>query len=155
MLVRHPQSTLSGASDALTQAMDIAATILDAAHIEHPGTRYGGRDVEPLQGRSLLPVLMQEQEFIYTDEEPIVVELLGNSAVLMGDWKLLRVRAGMQGDNQWHLYNLASDPEERYDQRDDHRDVYDRMLEGYRAYAERNNIFPVSDDWVPSPGSSE
>lgn len=149
MIVRHPQSTLSGASNALTQAMDVAATILDVAQVEHPGARYEGRAVEPLQGRSLLPILRQEKESIYTEEEPIVIELLGNSAVLMGDWKLIRIRAGMRGDNEWHLYDLASDPEEHYDRRDDQEDVYARMLAGYRAYAEMNNIFPVSDDWMP------
>ena len=152
MLVRHPQGVRGGVSNALTQAMDIAATVLDAAQVDHPGTRYRERDVEPLQGRSLLPVLRQETGSIYGEDEPIVIELLGNSAVLMGDWKLVRVRSGMQGDNEWHLYNLAADPEELHDLRNDRRDVHDRMLAGYRAYAERNNIVPVSDDWTMGRG---
>ena len=148
LLVRHPQGARGEASDALTQAMDVAATVLDAAGVEHPGTRYGERDVEPLQGRSLVPILRQETESIYGDDEPIVIELLGNSAVLMGDWKLIRVRSGMRGDNDWHLYNLIDDPAELHDLRNDRRDIHDRLLEAYRDYAEHNNIVPVSDDWT-------
>ena len=70
--------------------------ILDAAGVEHPGTEYQGRSILPLQGRSLLPILNRERGRIYEDDEPVVIEFLGNSALLMGDWKLVRIRSGMR-----------------------------------------------------------
>ena len=148
LIVRHPDGAFSGASDALSQPMDVAATILDAAGVEHPGTAYQERSILPLQGRSLLPILNHERARIYEDDEPIVIEFLGNSALLMGDWKLVRIRSGMRGDNEWHLYHVRSDPEERYDLREARPEVYARLLASYRAYADKNNLVPVADDWV-------
>ncbi len=33
-------------------------------------------------------------------------ELFGNGYIVSGDYKAMRVRPGMYGDGQWHLYNI-------------------------------------------------
>jgi arylsulfatase A-like enzyme len=153
MIIRHPEGEGYGDySNALVQAMDLAATVLDAAGVVHPGRAWKDRAVETLQGRSLLPIVMKESASVRNEDEPVVVELLGNTAVYMGDWKLLRIRAGMRGNNDWQLFRLSEDPAEANDLRLQQPEVFDRILAEYREYAQNNNIVPVSDDWVPRPG---
>ena len=154
MIVRHPETVKPGRySNALTQAMDVAATVLDAASVEHPGTRYKERKIVPLQGRSVLPVLRKEAVTIYGENEGIVIELLGNGAILMGDWKLMRMRSGMGGSNTWKLFNLAIDPEESLDLSDQQPLLAQELLSQYERYADNYNIKPVADDWTPRPGA--
>jgi len=154
MIVRHPKTKNGGRySGALTQAMDIAATVLATASTDHPGTMYKERDIHALQGRSLLPILSAQANQIYADDEAIVIELLGNSAAIMGDWKLMRVRSGMGGDNQWQLFRLSADPQESTDLRSSNPDMYRKLMNSYKAYAAKNNIKPTSNAWTPRPGS--
>ena len=153
LIIRPPEGKPQGKySSALVQAMDLAATILDAAGIDHPGETWNDRRVEPLQGRSTLPVVTGDRESIRGNDDPVVIELLGNTAVYMGDWKLLRTRTGMRGDNKWKLYNLSDDPAEFSDLGSQRADEFDRLLAAYKEYAITNNILSVSNDWVPRPG---
>ena len=154
MIVRHPNTVEPGRySNALTQAMDVAATVLDTASVEHPGSHYKERKVFPLQGRSVLPVLSHNAESVYADDEGIVIELLGNGAILMGDWKLMRMRSGMGGTNTWKLFNLARDPQESINLSDQHPALVQQLLSQYERYADNYNIKPVADEWTPRPGS--
>lgn len=154
LIIRHPGTVKPGRySSALSQAMDIAATVLDAASIKHPGNQYRGREVHSLQGRSVMPVIKNTAKNIYADDEGVVIELLGNGAILMGDWKLMRMRSGMGGNNKWQLFNLANDPQERTNLDKQYPEVFTQLLSKYEEYAESNNIKPVDDDWTPRPGS--
>jgi arylsulfatase A-like enzyme len=73
--------------------LDIAPTILAATGINVP---------ENLDGRNLLPFLMEEDEA--PPEEPIYWRFWKQSAVRLGDWKLLHL-----GDGTNYLYNLKDD----------------------------------------------
>ena len=94
--------------------MDIAATILDAAGVRHPGTSYKGRNIYPLRGRSLLPLLGGKSEFVYKDDTAISWELFGFRAVRKGDYKLLWLPKPF-GTGDWQLYDLSIDPAELVD----------------------------------------
>ena len=80
-------------SPSLSFVTDIAPTLLDLAGVGHPGTRYGDRGVEPMIGRSLMPIIDGRSERIYGERDPIGFELGGNSALFLGDHKLVRNRA--------------------------------------------------------------
>ncbi len=95
-------------SDALTHVMDIPATILDIAGVEHPGD-VEGAEVAPLQGMSLAPILSDEQAAVRGPSDWIGWELFGNRAVRMGDWKLIQLCAPF-GSGGWQLYDLAAGP---------------------------------------------
>ena len=45
-----------------------------------------------------------------TDDQWVAFELFGNSFVVAGDYKAIRVRTGMYGDGKWHLYDIKHDP---------------------------------------------
>jgi len=100
---------------------DIMATCLDAAGARYPAT-HDGNDVQPTEGRSLLPSMLDPE---FASNEPIYWEHEGNRAIRDGGWKLVsyyneiheemgRVGAGRR-TGQWQLYNLESDRTELLD----------------------------------------
>ena len=56
--------------------------------------------------------LKVEWNNLRNDEQWVAFELFGNSYVIAGDYKAIRVRTGMYGDGKWHLYNIRNDPGE-------------------------------------------
>ena len=90
--------------------MDIPATILDVAGVAHPGDAEG-TEVAPLQGKSLGPVLADDQPEVRGPTDWIGWELFGNRAIRMGNWKLLWLCAPY-GTGDWQLFDLAADPGE-------------------------------------------
>ncbi len=84
--------------------IDIMATFVDVSGAEYP-SEFRGEKVTPMQGESLLPVLMgKERRRI----KPLYWEWQNGQAVREGDWKL--VRDGP--DREWDLYNMLQDPAE-------------------------------------------
>ena len=98
-------------SGAFSHVMDIAATILEASRTQHPGTSYRGRNVEPIRGRSLSPVLSGKSDLVHEDDTAVSWELFGMRAVRKGDFKLLWLSKPF-GTDDWQLYDLATDPGE-------------------------------------------
>jgi arylsulfatase len=80
--------------------IDLMATCLDAAGAEYPKT-IKGREVTPLEGRSLVPVFRtgkrEGHPELYWEHE-------GNRAVRQGKWKLVARHQG-----PWELYDLEAD----------------------------------------------
>ena len=76
-------------------------------------------------------------------------ELMGNSYLIDGDYKVMRQRTGMWGDGQWHLYNIVKDPGETkpLDKQDPAR--LKQMVGQYDQYAKEKGIVPVADNWNP------
>jgi arylsulfatase len=125
-------------SDALTHVMDIPATILDVAGVTHPGDAEGA-EVAPLQGLSLAPILSDEQAAVRGPSDWIGWELFGNSAVRMGDWKLVRLCAPF-GSGEWQLYDLAVDPGETVDLAAEQPEIRDQLVAHWEEYATVNNV---------------
>ena len=129
-------------NSAFTYVTDITPTILDLAGVAPPKARYGGRPVEAISGRSLLPLLRGEAERVYREDEPIGYELGGNAALFQGDYKLV-LNIPPVGDNEWHLYDIAHDPGETQDLREQMPERFARMQTLYAAYARDNGVLPL------------
>jgi len=86
--------------------IDLMATFTDVAEADYPD-RHKGREILPLQGKSLVPVLNGGRR---SPHDRLFFQYGNNHAVRQGDWKLVSVRGG-----PWELYNLASDPTEMHD----------------------------------------
>jgi arylsulfatase len=86
--------------------VDLMATCLDAAGAEYPKAR-AGREILPLEGRSLLPILRTGTR---PGHEAIFWEHEGNRAVRAGKWKLVARHKG-----PWELYDLDEDRTELRD----------------------------------------
>lgn len=121
---------------------DITPTILDLTGVAHPQPRYGGRLVEPMIGRSLAPLVNGDVDRIYTDDDAVGYELAGHSVLFLGDYKIVLNR-GSLGDNQWHLFNIVTDPGESRDLSSLEPVLLQRMLGLYHQYEQDNDVQPT------------
>jgi arylsulfatase A-like enzyme len=85
---------------------DITATCLDVAGVSYPA-QFEGRQVQPLAGRSLLPVLKGGQR---EGHASLCWATSGARAVRVGSWKLVSLKGA-----PWELYDLATDRTELND----------------------------------------
>lgn len=122
---------------------DIAPTVLDWLEVDPQATSS-----RPMTGRSLLPVLNGEVASAYGADEARAVEVSGNSALYMGNYKITRSVPPV-GDGQWRLYNIARDPGETTDLSASEAAVKARLLAEYDAYAERVGVLPMPQDYEP------
>lgn len=132
----------------LAHVTDIVPTLLEIARIEKPGNSYKGLPIEPLQGASLLPVLMGSATRIHPAEQAIGYELSGSKALFRGDLKLVQNIAPV-GDGKWHLYDMANDPGETKDLQTINPGVFKAMQADYAVYAKTNCILPMPDGYNP------
>ena len=141
MIVKIIGKNQEFSSDAFTRVADVSATILDYAQVQHPGTTYNGHPVQPIEGKSLRPVLEGEDQKVYDENEPIGAELFGNSALYKGDWKALKLVPPL-GDGKWKLYNLMQDIGETTDLSEENPELLAEMVEDYEEYAKRVGVVP-------------
>jgi arylsulfatase len=125
-------------SSAVTHVMDLPATILSAAGVSHPDT-YQGKQVAPLQGKSLQPVLRNERSSVRGPGEWLGWELFGNRAIRQGKWKLLWL-CEPHGPGKWQLYDLDNDPGEMNDLSARRPMIKEQLLRHWTEYAAANNV---------------
>jgi arylsulfatase len=123
---------------AFTHVMDLAPTFLEIAGISYP-TSYAGREVEPMRGRSMVPLLTGQRDLVRGDDEPIGFELLGWRGVRMGDWKVTWISEPFGVDN-WQLFDLASDPGETRDLARLKPELVQRLVAQWETYAKEVGV---------------
>jgi len=124
---------------------DLMPTFLEMAGTAHPGASYAGREVTPISGRSLVPLLEGDVDEIYGPDDALGWELFGHRALRKGDWKVLWAD-GKNGSDSWQLFNLAEDPREVNDLALDEPERLRELVGLWEDYAARNNvILPVGD----------
>ena len=114
--------------------VDILPTILDATGCRHL-TELGGHAIQPLQGESLLDLLVGKA---WTREQPIFFEHEGNCAIRRGPFKLVR-RHG----HDWELYDMDVDRTELHDLAGRNAPVERDLLKQYQAWADATGVM----DW--------
>jgi arylsulfatase A-like enzyme len=148
MLVKLPNKNQESSSNAFSRVTDVAITILDYAQVQHPGTTYNGQPIAPVDGKSLRPILEDEAQRVYGDDEAVGAELFGNSALYKGDWKALKLVSPF-GDGKWKLYNLAEDVAEQNDLSEKYPERLNEMIKDYDEYAKRVGVIPPIGLEVP------
>ena len=133
-------------SNASAYVTDVTPTILALTGVESPSSRYGGRLIEPIIGRSLLPLIDGSAEAVYGPDDAVGFELAGHGALFMGDYKIVFNR-GTQGDGRWRLFNIVTDPGETNDLSAANPAQLQLLLGRYQQYVTDNNILPVSNDY--------
>ncbi len=86
--------------------IDFMATCLDMSGADYP-QEFAGRNITPVQGKSLLPVFQGE---VREGHEWLYFQFSNNRAIRRGDRKLVSARGG-----PWELYDLAADRSELHD----------------------------------------
>ena len=99
-------------SNAVVSVRDVMPTLLDIAAIRHPGATYKGRQLEPMTGKSLLPLLQGQSATVHDKNAVLGWELFAKRAIRQGDWKIT-LQAKPYGSGEWQLYNLKTDPSEQ------------------------------------------
>ncbi len=146
LIVSGPGVAKAGTrSDAFSHVMDIASTILDVSKTTHPGQSYKGRKIEPLRGRSLLPVLGGKAGVVYKDDTAVSWELFGFRAVRKGDFKLLWLPKPF-GTGDWQLYDLAKDPGELNDLSNKEQKLREEMIRVWKKYADETGVILPSSN---------
>ena len=125
-------------SDAVTHIMDIPATILEAAGVAHPDS-FEGREVAPLQGKSLSPLLSNVSQAVRAPSDWSGWELFGNRAIRQGNWKLLWL-CEPYGAGLWLLYDLKADQGETKDLAAEHPDIRDQLVAHWDDYVKTNRV---------------
>ena len=123
--------------EAMSLVSDVAPTLLDMVGVDGDDT---------ITGRSLLPLLSGEQDQVYGPNDPIGMEVSGNSALYKGDFKITR-HMPPTGDAAWRLYNMAEDPGETRDLSDELPDKKAELLADYQAYAESVGVLEMPSDY--------
>jgi arylsulfatase A-like enzyme len=126
-------------NNSMISVMDIMPTFLELANTRHPGTTYKGREVYPMQGRSLIPIIAGDAKSVRTDEDWIGAEVFDRRSITQGDWKLLLMEPPW-GNGEWELYNLKNDPAEQHDLAASETNRLRAMIELWKQYESENGI---------------
>jgi arylsulfatase len=121
--------------------LDIAPTIYELTGASYPKA-FRGRDLQPLNGTSLIPYLTDKSDQIHGHDYAMGWELFGRTAFRRGPWKITWIEKPF-GPSDFELFHIDSDPGETQDLREQHPDVYRQMLDGFEHYARTNGVIIV------------
>ncbi len=128
--------------DGVSHLIDIAPTFYDLAKAKYPD-EYQGNKIQPLPGKSLLPVLYGEAEKVERTE-PLFWEWAGNRAVRDGKWKFIHVDDQI-GDE---LYDIENDRAENYNVATKYPEVLNRLKGEWEQWASENHVkYPYPKGW--------
>jgi arylsulfatase len=114
--------------------IDFMATFLELAKGSYPKT-VGDRKVDPLQGKSLVPIFRGAQR---RGHDTIYQHFGSDRALRQGDWKVVAAKGG-----RWELYNLAEDRTELNDLRKKEPERAARMIkEWFRIAKDVDRLKP-------------
>ncbi len=136
-LIAHwPEGIPARLNGSLTNAtghvIDLMPTCLDLAGADYPGTR-SGKPIQPPEGLSLRPAL----EGGDWPERELYFEHMGNAAVRVGPWKLVRAHR-----KPWALFNLDEDRTEMNDLSSQQPERAQALETKWKAWAERVGVEP-------------
>lgn len=113
---------------------DIMPTFLELADAEYP-TERNGHDIKPLYSDSLMPVFTGGERDTH---EWMFWEHYQDRAARKGDWKIL----GRIGEDDWELYDLATDRIESIDLAAEHPELVDEMAAAWEKWAYAHDVLP-------------
>jgi arylsulfatase len=141
LIAAGPRVTRAGDIDAaFTHVMDIAPTLLEVAGASHPyPKKYKGREVQPMLGKSIMPLLSGKTDAVRDDSEAVAWESIGWRAVRQGPWKATWL-ASPFGPNDWQLFDLDADISERNDLADKNKEKLNDLILLWEEYADEFGV---------------
>ena len=120
--------------------IDLMPTLLELAGASYPKT-FQGRQLTPLEGRSLVPAFRLKS----SGPRTLAWEHEGNRGIRVGDWKLVATHRGA-----WELYDLAADRTETDNLAPKQPEKVKELAAYWQAWAERVGVVP----WERLPGAN-
>lgn len=137
-----------GAATALVRqpghVIDLMPTLIEAAGATYPAER-NGVSVQPMEGRSLLPLLSRPQ--LPPPARALFFEHEGSRAVRDGKWKLV----SLSGD-AWELYDLDADPTEMVDLMAREPAKARELAAAWEAWAKRAHVHALPESAAGGAG---
>ena len=124
--------------DTFASVKDVAPTLLELAGVEHPRV-YDGREVAPMQGKSMVSFLSGETDTIHGDDAVMGWELFGRRALLKGNWKLVWLWEPY-GMERWELFDLSKDPSESQNLSEEEPEKLQELLAAWEDYVRANDV---------------
>ncbi len=133
---------------------DLMPTVLDACGVDRPPT-HRGEPAVPLAGASFRPSLTDPG--VPSSHPEQYYELEGRRGLYRDGWEVVTNHQPQTpfGDHEWALYDLANDPTELTDLRDNHPDRLAELAEAWEQAAWANQVFPLDEGmrikWIQRP----
>ena len=111
--------------------IDIMPTCLEISQAKYP-TTIDGRQIYPLSGTSLLPIL---KGIPFGRSAPLFSEYKGNRMVREGKWKLVSDK-----NRPWELYNMEKDRTELHNLADKNPHQVGALAKKYQTWAKNHSV---------------
>jgi len=121
-------------TDQVGHIIDIMATFVDISGAVYP-SEYDGREILPLEGKSLLPILQGKER---EGHESLFWQIQNGRqrAIRNGHWKMV----ARSSDDPWELYDLSVDRTELTDLAEQHPDIVRELAGKWESWANRVGI---------------
>lgn len=144
-IIRYPEfgNEPGAITHNFSSVMDILPTVLELAGVEHPGTLFRGREVEPVRGKSWVQHLTSEDYATSTihdaDHHVHGWELVGLRAIRKGPWKAVWMHPP-RGNNKWELFQVEEDPGEQINLAEKEPEKLKELVECWEVYYSETGI---------------
>lgn len=140
LIIKMPGNTKNAGSwnQGFIHVTDIMPTILELTGSAYP-KQNKGKDIHPLIGKSLLPVLRGDSATVHSNDG-MGWELFEMKAYVKGKWKILRLPQPF-GSGQWQLIDLEKDPGETTDLSNKFPQVKEDLVKAWNEYAKQNEVY--------------
>lgn len=129
--------------------MDLAPTFYELAGVSYPKS-WKGKEVKPLAGSSLKPILESTAETVHDSTYVFALEHRGNAMLRKGKWKLLNNIKPLDPKN-FELYDISQDLGEQQDLKATHPEKYQEMIREWEKWSQSVGVrIPI-----PQPGESQ
>ena len=139
-------------------AVDLAATVLDAAGLTAP-EEHAGQTQIPMAGRTLMPTFVDHSAPPPRDAQ--YFEQMGHRGIWVDGWKATtyHLPGTSFDDDHWGLYHLDDDFSECHDQAEAEPERLAALVDRWWVEAEQHGVLPLDDRTIelfftpPRPGS--
>ena len=147
LIISGPTGIRSGVTtDAFAFVTDITPTLLELADVSAPTGSYAGKEVHPINGKSMLGFLRGDADHVHARGEAVIYEMAGSAAVFRDGYKLLKNNPPF-GNRQWRLYRPIEDPAEVNDLAQAEPALLAEMVAEYERFAVDFDLIEVPDDY--------
>jgi len=124
--------------ESFVYATNIMPTIIELTGAKYPKI-YKGKNIIPLESKSLLPVLKAKSDRVYSEEDVIAGEMRGGKWVRQGKYKAVLI-AAPYGSNKWEFYDISVDPGETNNLASSNPEKLKALIVEYDNYAKRVGV---------------